>query len=104
MPFGLPQLTRTAIPRSSSALSSRSISSSSEIELILERRQREREAKQWVVRLRRWRKHLDLRDAGAAITLNTDDPVRVRTSIGREYALALELGLSLEDLEASTDG
>jgi len=38
-----------------------------EIELILQRRQKKRETKQWVVCLRRWRKHLDLRDAGAAI-------------------------------------
>ncbi len=44
----------------------------------------------------------ELHEAGAAVTLNTDDPVRVLTSIGREYALALELGLSLEDLETIT--
>ena len=35
--------------------------------MILRRRQKKRETKQWVVCLRRWRKHLDLRDTGAAI-------------------------------------
>ena len=36
-------------------------------------------------------------DGGIPVTLNTDDPVRLNTTIEREYALAAQLGLS--DLE-----
>ena len=32
--------------------------------------------------------------AGVPVTLNTDDPVRVATTIGREYAIAAQLGFS----------
>ncbi len=37
-------------------------------------------------------------DAGVPVTLNTDDPVRVWTTIGREYAIAYELGFSVDEL------
>jgi adenosine deaminase len=36
--------------------------------------------------------------AGIPITLNTDDPVRVATTIGREYAVAAALGFGKDDL------
>jgi adenosine deaminase len=36
--------------------------------------------------------------AGIPVTLNTDDPLRMCTSIGREYAIAAALGLSRPDL------
>jgi adenosine deaminase len=35
---------------------------------------------------------------GIPVTLNTDDPVRVCTTIGREYAVAAALGFSPADL------
>jgi adenosine deaminase len=41
-----------------------------------------------------------LLESGVRISLNTDDPVRVCTSIGREYALAHELGLTTDQLVA----
>ncbi len=37
-------------------------------------------------------------DAGVPVTLNTDDPVRVWTTIGREYAIAYALGFSVDNL------
>ena len=40
--------------------------------------------------------------AGIPVTLNTDDPVRMWTTIGREYAIAAELGFSPTELMAST--
>ncbi len=40
----------------------------------------------------------DLVTAGVRVTLNTDDPVRIWTTIGREYALAACLGFSVPDL------
>lgn len=36
--------------------------------------------------------------AGVPVTLNTDDPVRVWTTIGREYAIAEALDFSLIEL------
>ena len=36
--------------------------------------------------------------AGIPVTLSTDDPVRVATTIGREYAIAAELGFGDEEL------
>ena len=36
--------------------------------------------------------------AGIPVTLNTDDPVRIATTIGREYAIAAELGFSEDEL------
>jgi adenosine deaminase len=39
-------------------------------------------------------------DAGMAVVLGTDSPMRLGTDIGREYAKARELGLSDADLEA----
>ena len=39
-----------------------------------------------------------LMDAGVPVTLNTDDPVRIWTTIGREYAIAAGLGFSRRDL------
>jgi adenosine deaminase len=39
---------------------------------------------------------------GIPVTLNTDDPVRVCTTIGREYAIAAALGFSRDDLLAFT--
>jgi adenosine deaminase len=35
---------------------------------------------------------------GIPVTLNTDDPVRIATTIGREYAIAAALGWSADDL------
>jgi adenosine deaminase len=35
---------------------------------------------------------------GIPVTLSTDDPVRVATTIGREYAIAALLGFTAEDL------
>jgi adenosine deaminase len=40
--------------------------------------------------------------AGIPVTLNTDDPVRLGTTIGREYAIAAALGLTPADLLACT--
>ena len=40
--------------------------------------------------------------AGVPVTLNTDDPVRIWTTIGREYAIAAALGFSRRDLLAFT--
>jgi adenosine deaminase len=40
--------------------------------------------------------------AGIPVTLNSDDPVRVGTTIGREYAVAAALGLSPAELLALT--
>jgi adenosine deaminase len=40
--------------------------------------------------------------AGVPVTLNTDDPVRIWTTIGREYAIAAALGFSPRDLLAFT--
>jgi len=37
-------------------------------------------------------------NAGVAVTLNTDDPVRIWTTIGREYAIAHELGFTEAEL------
>lgn len=39
-----------------------------------------------------------LLDAGVPVTLNTDDPVRIWTTIGREYAIAASLGFSPREL------
>ncbi|MHB8645130.1 MAG: amidohydrolase family protein [Thermomicrobiales bacterium] len=39
---------------------------------------------------------------GIPVTLNTDDPVRVGTTIGREYAIAAALGFSRAELLACT--
>ena len=36
--------------------------------------------------------------SGVAVTLNTDNPVRIWTTIGREYAIAAALGFSPSDL------
>ncbi|MCA1553476.1 MAG: hypothetical protein LC737_03770, partial [Chloroflexi bacterium] len=36
--------------------------------------------------------------AGVPVTLNTDDPVRIWTTIGREYAIAAQLGFSFSEL------
>lgn len=36
--------------------------------------------------------------AGIPVTLNTDDPIRIWTTIGREYAIAARLGFSTADL------
>lgn len=41
-------------------------------------------------------------DAGIPVTLNTDDPVRVATTIGREYAIAAAMGFSPDELLAFT--
>jgi adenosine deaminase len=41
-------------------------------------------------------------ERGIPVTLNTDDPVRVCTTIGREYAIAAALGFSSTDLLAFT--
>ena len=41
-------------------------------------------------------------DAGVPVTLNTDDPVRIATTIGREYAIAHTLGFSLPKLVGFT--
>jgi adenosine deaminase len=40
--------------------------------------------------------------AGVPVTLNTDDPVRIGTTIGREYAIAAALGFSPRELLAFT--
>jgi adenosine deaminase len=40
--------------------------------------------------------------AGVPVTLNTDDPVRIWTTIGREYAIAAALGFSPRELLAFT--
>jgi adenosine deaminase len=39
---------------------------------------------------------------GIPVTLSTDDPVRVATTIGREYAIAAILGFTAEDLRGFT--
>ena len=39
---------------------------------------------------------------GIPVTLNTDNPVRIATTIGREYAIAAALGFSPADLLACT--
>ena len=39
-----------------------------------------------------------LADRGVRVTVNTDNPLRLPTSIGREYALAAQLGFSFEEL------
>jgi adenosine deaminase len=44
----------------------------------------------------------DLIATGLPVTLNTDNPIRVCTSIGREYAVAAALGLSQGELLACT--
>ena len=41
-------------------------------------------------------------ERGVAVTICTDDPVRACTTIGREYAIAAELGLSTAELLACT--
>ena len=41
-------------------------------------------------------------DAGVPVTLNSDDPVRMGTTIGREYELARGLGFTDEDLVSFT--
>lgn len=41
-------------------------------------------------------------EAGVPVTLNSDDPVRMGTSIGREYELAHGLGFSDADLLSFT--
>jgi adenosine deaminase len=41
-------------------------------------------------------------DAGIPVTLNTDDPVRICTTIGREYAIAAALGFAPPELLAFT--
>jgi len=41
--------------------------------------------------------------AGVPITLNTDDPVRVWTTIGREYAIAALLGFTEQELRQFTE-
>jgi adenosine deaminase len=43
-----------------------------------------------------------LAEAGVRVTLNTDNPVRLATEIGREYALAAQLGLSVPELARIT--
>jgi hypothetical protein len=40
--------------------------------------------------------------AGVPVTLSTDDPVRVATTIGREYAIAAALGFSAAELQGFT--
>jgi adenosine deaminase len=40
--------------------------------------------------------------AGVPVTLNTDDPVRIWTTIGREYAIAAAFGFTLRELLAFT--
>lgn len=40
--------------------------------------------------------------SGIPITLNTDNPVRIWTTIGREYAIAAALGFSSTELMAFT--
>jgi len=41
-------------------------------------------------------------DAGIPIALCTDDPVQMSTTIGREYAIAHQLGFSLDELRQFT--
>ena len=41
-------------------------------------------------------------ERGIPVTICTDDPVRAGTTIGREYAIAAELGFSIADLLACT--
>ena len=41
-------------------------------------------------------------ERGIPVTICTDDPVKAGTTIGREYAIASELGLSIVDLLACT--
>lgn len=41
-------------------------------------------------------------DAGISVTLNTDDPVRFQTDIGREYQIAHYLGFSALELRNAT--
>ena len=41
-------------------------------------------------------------ERGIQVAVCTDDPVRACTTIGREYAIAAKLGLSLEELREST--
>lgn len=44
----------------------------------------------------------DFMDAGIPVTLATDDPVRLCTSIGREYEIAMSLGLEIDQVAAMT--
>jgi adenosine deaminase len=37
-------------------------------------------------------------DAGIPVALGTDDPVQICTTIGREYAIAHQLGFSVQEL------
>jgi len=41
--------------------------------------------------------------AGIPVALGTDDPVQLCTTLGREYAIAAELGFSLEELRHFTE-
>ena len=41
-------------------------------------------------------------ERGIPVTICTDDPVKAGTTIGREYAIAAELGFSIADLLACT--
>jgi adenosine deaminase len=43
-----------------------------------------------------------LAEAGIPVTINTDNPLRTWTTIGREYAICTALGFSLRDLVAFT--
>ena len=46
-----------------------------------------------------------LMEAGISVTLASDDPIRLCTSIGREYEIAMRLGIGTEKLmEMSTNG
>jgi adenosine deaminase len=40
--------------------------------------------------------------SGIPVTLSTDDPVRVATTIGREYAIAARLGFTMEAILIAT--
>jgi adenosine deaminase len=40
--------------------------------------------------------------SGISVTLSTDDPVRVATTIGREYAIAAILGFTADNLRGFT--
>src|SRR5690606_20855117 len=42
-------------------------------------------------------------DAGIPIVISTDNPARMGTTIGHEYALAASLGLSHDDLRSATE-
>jgi adenosine deaminase len=44
-----------------------------------------------------------LMEAGVPITLSTDDPVRLATTIGREYAIAATLGFTEQELRQFTE-